>query len=316
MSDIITITLNPALDKSTHVDQVLPEKKLRCEEPTYEPGGGGINVSRAIKKLGGSSCAWMLVGGPSGQRICDLLGEEGVDFRAINTKNWTRENLMVMEDNSNNQYRFGMPGPELYEAEWRKCLDDLEQLPEEKKPKYVVASGSLPPGVPEDFYAQLADIAHRKNFRLIVDTSGEALIKAAGEGVYLLKPNLGELAGLAGKEMISAMEQEEIAKQVLDEGKCKVLVVSLGPRGAMLASKEGISYVVPPTMPMQSAVGAGDSMVAGIVLCLLQGGSLEDVVRYGVAAGTAATMTPGSELCRKEDAEKIYQWLQEHKEQA
>jgi 6-phosphofructokinase 2 len=316
MSDIITVTLNPALDKSTHVAQVLPEKKLRCETPVYEPGGGGINVSRALKKLGGGSCAWMLVGGPSGELICQLLKEEGVDFRAIQTKNWTRENLMVMEDNSGNQYRFGMPGPEVYKQEWRQCLDDLEKLPGEKIPKYVVASGSLPPGVPDDFYKQLAEVAHQKKFRLIVDTSGEALMKAAGEGVYLLKPNLGELAALAGKAKISAMEQEEIARQVLDEGKCQVLVVSLGPRGAMLASHEGITYVVPPTVPQQSAVGAGDSMVAGMVLSLLHGKSLEDTVRYGVAAGTAATMTPGSELCRKEDTEKIYQWLLEHKKRA
>ncbi|WP_266205761.1 1-phosphofructokinase family hexose kinase [Pontibacter kalidii] len=315
MSEIITITMNPALDKSTHVAQVLPEKKLRCETPVYEPGGGGINVSRALKKLDGSSCAWMLVGGPSGERICGLLEEEGVDFRAIQTKNWTRENLMVMEDNSGNQYRFGMPGPEVYEQEWRQCLDDLEKLPEEKTPKYVVASGSLSPGVPDDFYEQLAEVAHRRKFRLIVDTSGAALMKAAGDGVYLLKPNLGELAALAGREKISAMEQEEIARQVLGEGKCKVLVVSLGPRGAMLASPKGITYVVPPTMPQQSAVGAGDSMVAGMVLGLLHGKSLEDVVRYGVAAGTAATMTPGSELCRKEDTDRIYQWLIEHKEQ-
>lgn len=205
-----------------------------------------------------------------------------------------------------------MPGPNINEEEWRQCLDKLEKLPPEDVPAYVVASGSLPPGVPIDFYLRLAEVAHKKDFRLIVDTSGEALLKAAGEGVYLLKPNLGELAALAGKEKISALEQEEIARQVLDQGKCKVLVVSLGPRGAMLASGEGIKYVAPPTVPQQSAVGAGDSMVAGMVLALLNGWSLEDVVRYGVAAGTASTMTPGSELCRKEDTETIYKWLLEH----
>ncbi|TPE43197.1 1-phosphofructokinase family hexose kinase [Pontibacter mangrovi] len=316
MSDIITITLNPALDKSTHVAQVMPEKKLRCTEPIFEPGGGGINVSRALRKLGSKSCAWILVGGPAGERICSMLQQEGVDFREMKTKNWTRENLMVKEDNSGNQFRFGMPGPEIYEEEWRRCLEDLEKLPAEKVPKYVVASGSLPPGVPDDFYAQLAAIAVRKNFRLIVDTSGPALLKAAGKGVFLLKPNVGELAALAGKEKISAMEQEEIAQQVLREGKCQVLVVSLGPRGAMLASKEGTVYITPPTVPQQSAVGAGDSMVAGMVVSLMRGDSLEQMARYGVAAGTAATMTPGSELCRKEDTEKIYQWLQEHKSQS
>lgn len=269
-------------------------------------------MSRAIRKLGGTSSAWLLSGGPSGQRLCDLLQQEGVDFWAIPTKNWTRENLMVMEDNTGNQYRFGMPGPETQESEWRQCLQKLENL--QQLPTFVVASGSLPPGVPDDFYAQVAAIANTRGFKLIVDTSGEALMAAAGEGVYLLKPNLGELAALAGKEQITAMEQEELARKVLSEGKCKVLVVSLGPRGAMLATKEGeLSYVVPPTVPQQSAVGAGDSMVAGMVLALQQGRSLDEVVRYGVAAGTAATMTPGSELCRKEDTEEVFNWLMEHK---
>ncbi|WP_439883211.1 1-phosphofructokinase family hexose kinase [Pontibacter sp. MBLB2868] len=314
MHEIITITLNPALDKSTHVHQVLPEKKLRCEEPVYEPGGGGINVSRALKKLGGSSCSWFLEGGPSGQKLSELLKEEGIDFWTVKTKNWSRENLMVMEDSTGNQYRFGMPGPYTLEEEWQACLNRLEDFKDEELPKYVIASGSLPPGVPDDFYMRLAEIANRRKFKLVVDTSGEALLKAAGEGVYLLKPNLGELAALAGKEEISALEQEEIANRVLEEGKCQVLVVSLGPRGAMLASKDhGVSYIVPPTVPPKSAVGAGDSMVAGMVLGLVRGYSLDEVVRYGVAAGTAATMTPGSELCRKEDTDEIYHWLQEHK---
>ncbi|MFD2515464.1 1-phosphofructokinase family hexose kinase [Pontibacter locisalis] len=315
MHEIITITLNPALDKSTHVYQVLPEKKLRCEQPVFEPGGGGINVSRAIKKLGGKSSTWFLEGGPAGEKLCELLKEEGIDYWTVKTRNWSRENLMVMEDSTGNQYRFGMPGPETHENEWKRCLEKLENMKQDELPKYVVASGSLPPGVPDNFYLQLAEIANKRGFRLIVDTSGEALLKAAGEGVYLLKPNLGELAALANKDQISALEQEEIARQVLEEGKCKVLVVSLGPRGAMLASKEGITYVVPPTVPQKSAVGAGDSMVAGMVMSLAKGCSLDEVVRYGVAAGTAATMTPGSELCRKEDTEEIFKWLQEHQVQ-
>ena len=312
MHKILTITINPALDKSTHVKRVLPEKKLRCDKPTYEPGGGGINVSRAIRKLGGNSCAWLLSGGPAGDKLCQLLKDEGVDYWSGQTKSWTRENLMVMEDSTGDQYRFGMPGPQIEASEWQHVIDKLESL--EHVPEYVVASGSLAPGVPDDFYCQMAVIAHKRNFKLIVDTSGDALVKAAGEGLYLIKPNLGELAKLAGKDHISALEQEQFAMQVLNEGKCKVLVVSLGPRGAMLASKEsGIHYVVPPTVKQQSAVGAGDSMVAGIVMSLLKGWPLEEVVRYGVAAGTAATMTPGSELCRKEDTEEIYQWLMEHK---
>ncbi len=310
MQKIVTITLNPALDKSTHVERVKHERKLRCAKPKYEPGGGGINVSRAIKKLGGESCAWFLSGGPSGERLEGLLAEEGVNFWAAKAKNWTRENLMVYEDATGEQFRFGMPGPEISEPEWKQFLIKLEQS--EELPEFVVASGSLPPGVPNDFYMQLAVIAHKRNFKLIVDTSGEALMKAAGEGLYLIKPNLGELAEMAGKEHITAMEQEQIALQVIEEGKCEILVVSLGPRGAMVASKEGVHYVASPTVKQKSAVGAGDSMVGGMVLALLQGKSILDVVRYGVAAGTACTMTPGSELCRKEDTDKIYEFLQQH----
>ncbi|WP_242928244.1 1-phosphofructokinase family hexose kinase [Pontibacter vulgaris] len=312
MHKVITITVNPALDKSTSVQQVVPDKKLRCKEPRYEAGGGGINVARAMKKLGGEAWAWFLAGGPAGDRLITLLNEEQVESLVIPSKNWTRENLLVIDESNGAQYRFGMPGPETSEAEWRACLDKLEKLDEQ--PDFVVASGSLAPGMPDDFYFQLAQMARQKGFKLIVDTSGEALLKAAGEGVYLLKPNLGELAALAGKEHISAMEQEVIAKQILDEGKCQVLVVSLGPRGAMLATKDqGIHYVVPPTVKQQSAVGAGDSMVAGMVLSLIKGFSLEEMVRYGVAAGTAATMTTGSELCRREDTDMIYQWLLNHK---
>ncbi|QHL87914.1 hexose kinase [Nibribacter ruber] len=304
---IITITVNPALDKSTRLDKVAPEKKLRCEQPTYEPGGGGINVSRAIKKLGGESCAWYLSGGGSGELLGQLLKEEGVSFRQFKCEHWTRENLMVYETASGQQFRFGMPGPPVSEAEWKQLLQALEEL--EETPEFVVASGSLSPGVPDDFYAQIAQIAVKKGFKLVVDTSGEALLQSAGKGIYLLKPNLSELAALAGKEKINAREQEELAHKVMEEGKSEVLVVSLGPRGAMLATKDGFEYITPPTVQTESAVGAGDSMVGGMVLKLSQGWPWSDVIKYGVATGTATSMTPGSELCRLPDVEEIYAWL-------
>ncbi|MBA9076149.1 1-phosphofructokinase family hexose kinase [Rufibacter quisquiliarum] len=305
--NIITITLNPAVDKSTRVEAVAPEKKLRCEKPVFEPGGGGINVSRAIKKLGGESCAWFLSGGATGEKLGELLQAEGVSFRAFGCAEATRENFAVYETSSGQEYRFGMPGPEIAEHEWKQLLQALEEL--EDVPQFVVASGSLSPGVPDDFYAQLAEVAVKKGFKLVVDTSGAALIKAAGAGIYLLKPNLNELAALAGKEHITAKEQEELAQQVLAEGKSQVLVVSLGARGAMLATKDGFEYVTPPTVKLQSAVGAGDSMVGGMVLKLSEGWAWPEVIRYGVATGTATTMTPGSELCRKPDVEEIYAWL-------
>ncbi len=306
---IVTFTLNPALDKSTSIERLKPESKLRCEEPTYEPGGGGINVSRAIKILGGDSHAIYAAGGATGDKINELLNEEGIDQNYIRIKNATRENLVVMEKSTRNQYRFGMPGSKISESELQKCLDVLNDLPEDVE--YLIASGSLPPGAPDDFYAKVAEMAKRKNIQCVIDTSGKALVKAAEAGVCIMKPNLNELSALADKNEVSGLEQEEIAKKVIQEGKAKILVVSLGARGAMLVTKDKIEYIVPPTVKQDSTVGAGDSMVAGIILSLSRGDELIDAVKWGVAAGTAATITPGSELCRKKDVEKIYGWLNE-----
>jgi 6-phosphofructokinase 2 len=144
-----------------------------------------------------------------------------------------------------------------------------------------------------------------------LDTSGSALIKTIGMGLYLMKPNLRELSQLAGKTQISGMEQEEIARKIINEGTSEILIVSLGSRGAMVATKENIEYIVPPTVKQNSTVGAGDSMVAGIILSLSRGNSLHDSVKWGIAAGTAATMTPGTELCRLKDVENIFGWLTE-----
>ncbi len=304
---IVTLTLNPALDKSTSTERLLPEDKLRCTPPTYEPGGGGINVSRAIRIMGGQSLAIYLAGGPAGKKMEELLRAEGIEQKVIEGKSPTRENLMVMESSTDRQYRFGMPGEEVSPEELQQCLQAVKDLPEGVE--YLVASGSLPPGAPEDFYGQIARIAQERNIQCVIDTSGPALKKAAEMGVCLMKPNLKELSQLAGKEHISAVEQEEIAKEIINKGKAKMLIVSLGARGAMLATGDTIEYVVPPTVKQQSTVGAGDSMVAGIVLALSRNEPLKEVIKWGVAAGTAATMTPGTELCRKEDIDNILNWM-------
>lgn len=309
MAKIVTLTLNPALDKSTETERLLPDEKLRCDPPRWEPGGGGINVSRAIRLLGGDSLCIYLAGGPTGYKLEELMKEEGINQQRIESKEATRENLVIYEKSSQRQYRFGMPGAQVSEEELEACLQAIRDLPEGVE--YLVASGSLPTGAPDDFYGKITQLTNEMGIRCVVDTSGKALLKAAEQGVGLLKPNLGELSQLAGKEHVNAMEQEEIAKQIISQGKASMLAVSLGPRGAMLATKEHIEYVVPPTVKILSTVGAGDSMVAGMVLALSLGKSQPDMIRWGVAAGTAATMTPGSELCRREDVEEIYKWLVE-----
>lgn len=304
---IATLTLNPALDKSTSIERLQSEKKLRCEEPAYEPGGGGINVSRAIKILGGESLAIYAAGGNEGDQIEMLLKNEGIAQLRIKTESPTRENLMVMESSTSNHYRFGMPGSKLSKSELQQCLEAIQDLPDETE--YLVASGSLPPGTPEDFYGEVAKIAQEKNIKCVIDTSGKALLQAAEAGVCIIKPNLSELSSLAGKEEVTGMEQEEIARKIIKDGKADILIVSLGARGAMLATKDTLEYVVPPTVKIKSTVGAGDSMVAGIIFSISRGDTMREAIKWGVAAGTAATITAGTELCRKEDVEEILKWI-------
>lgn len=307
MPAIITVTFNPAIDKSTSVPVLIPEKKLKCAAPVFEPGGGGINVARAVKKLGGEAVAVYLAGGYTGKAFTQLLMDEGVESIITETRENTRENLVVLEKASNQQYRFGMPGPKIAASEWQECLTRIENIP---GVEYIVASGSLPEGVPKDIFARIALIARKKNAKLIVDTSGEALKLAVQEGIYLIKPNLGELSSLVGKEELKIELVNELAREVIDKGKCEVVVVSMGAVGAMLVTKELALQIIPPEVTRQSTVGAGDSMVAGMVLGLVRNTTLTEAVQYGVACGTAATMNPGTELCRKEDADYLYKLIQ------
>lgn len=308
MYRIITLTINPAIDKSTMVDRMVPNSKLRCASPRYDAGGGGINVSRAIKKLGGSSLCIYLAGGPSGDFLKSLLDEENIEQRVIVTEAWTRENLSVTDSFCDQQYRFGMPGSKVNDAEWKEVLTVLEETLTEGD--YLVASGSLAPGIPDDFYHRVALIAEKRNAKLILDTSGEPLIEGVKDGVFLLKPNLSELSALCGVTSISTLNLERLAKQFLKENAIEVIVVSMGASGVMLITHDQIEHIPAPVVLKKSTIGAGDSMVAGMVLSLSMGKSLSEMARYGVAAGTAATMKPGTQLCDKQNVDQLHDWIQ------
>ena len=310
MSKIITITFNPAMDKSTTVPALIPEKKLKCTKPVYEPGGGGINVARAIKKLGGTATAIYMAGGYTGKAFTQLLNKEGIDSIVAEIKENTRENLIVYETSTNQQYRFGMPGPSILEHEWQQCLAQIENI---KEADFIIVSGALPQGIPLAVYSKIGSIARSINAKLIVDTSGEALMEAVQTGLYLIKPNLAELSSLLGKEGLNIERVDEAAREVINKGKCEVVVVSMGAAGAMLVTGNLAMHIMPPAVKIKSTVGAGDSMLAGIVLSLAQNKSIEEAAQYGVACGTAATMNAGTELCRKEDADHLYKLIQMNK---
>ena len=302
---ITTVTVNPALDKSTHLRGLVPEQKIRCDAPRYDAGGGGINVSKAIARLNGESLALFTAGGPTGEMIKELLLKEGIEVDAITVQNWTRESFVAVDDNTNSQYRFGFPGAALSESEKEMVLEKVKVIATD----FLVLSGSLNEGLPTDFYKQIAEIAKESNIKVIVDTSGESLQKVLETNVYLMKPNVGELAKLVGVDRLEMEEVNDAAKKIIAQGSAEIIVVSLGPQGAALITKDSYDYVPAPNVAKKSTVGAGDSMVGGMVWALSQNKSLPEVLRWGVACGSAATMNEGTQLFKIEDANRLFEWL-------
>ena len=304
--DIVTLTVNPALDKSAHFRGLVPEQKIRCEEPRYDAGGGGVNVSKAIARLDGDSLCVFTSGGPIGLMLEELVQKESIAFKAIKTKNWTRESFVAVDDNTNSQYRFGFPGSPISELE----KSDIVQTIQELKPKFLVLSGSLNEGLPTDFYQHIAYLAKQSGSKVIVDTSGEALQKVLETGVYLIKPNVGELAKLIGVERLEMDEVVHAAQKLIEKGSAEIVVVSLGPQGAVLVTATQTEFVPAPNVVKKSTVGAGDSMVGAMVWALSQNKNLKEVVQWGVACGSAATMNEGTQLFKLEDAKRLFEWLQ------
>jgi 6-phosphofructokinase 2 len=303
MPMIVTLTMNPALDIGTSTDHVESTHKLRCSMPRYDPGGGGINVARAVHALGGDAVAIFPAGGAAGEMIRYMLEQQGVPHHAIAISGFTRESLAVEERRTGHQFRFLLPGPEISERDQERCLDQLALATAEAK--YIVASGSLPLGVPEDFYARVGKLAQNLGIRFILDTSGAAL-KQAGLGIYLLKPSLRELGDLVGREIRTEREQEQAAREIIEQGRSEIVVVSLGDQGALLVTAEGAERFAALPVEARGSVGAGDSMLAGIVLSLCRGLELGEAVRFGMAAGAAALLGSGTELCRRSDVEHLY----------
>lgn len=304
---IATLTLNPAVDESTSIPRLEPNRKLRCSGSVFHPGGGGINVARAIRNLGGRAVAVFPSGGASGRRLEELLRGEGVETIAVSIADSTRENLNVTEESTGRQYRFCKPGPSLTERDWSRCRDAIEAL---GPLEYLVLSGSLPPGAPGDFYGRVADAAQRRGTRVVLDVSGEALRRGARQSVFLLKTSLSEFETLTGSAPVGEEERIRAARRAIAGGQCQTLVLSLGADGALWVSAREFGRVPGFDVPVSTGAGAGDSLVGGIVLALSRGEPLQKAVRFGVAAGSAAVMGAGTALCRREDVERLWSRLE------
>lgn len=304
MKRILTVTLNPAVDKTSSVGSLQPEKKLRCSAPVFEPGGGGINVARVINRLNGHALPLYFSGGNSGKQLKALLAEEGITGLAVEINGETRENLNLTDRSTGRQYRFIMPGPAISNAEYQALVQTAQA--EMKDTAYLVISGSLPPNGSQGIFKTLAEIAMQNKTRLIADISGEGLREVLQVGVYLAKPNLGELSALTGHEKLLEADAVSAARTLIQQGSCQILVISMGEAGALLVTADVSEKIPAPVVKRVSTIGAGDSMVAGIVHALQRGEDIRAAVRFGIACGTAATLNPGTALCKKEDAERLY----------
>lgn len=304
MHPIATLTMNPALDLSTETPRVEALHKIRCGPARYDPGGGGINVARVVKTLGGEVTAVYAAGGPIGEILRNCLDELGLNQRVVHVAGMTRENMTVDETSTGNQFRFVLPGPSLSEEEQSRCLDAVRTL--DPLPTYLVVSGGYPPDSEEEkLSAAVTALAHEIGARLVLDTS-QAMLHSPEHGVFLMKPNLRELARMVGRPLQNRAEQVAAARSVIHLGRAEVLIVSLGHNGALLVTETIAEHFDAPDVPVVSAVGAGDTMVGAMVFALEQGWSIVEATRFGVAAGSATLMTPGTELCRREDVERIY----------
>lgn len=294
MARFVTLTLNPALDISTQVDHVVDAHKMRCAPAQVYPGGGGINVARVLRRLDAEVMAIATAGGATGERLGTLLAAEQVRTQWVPVAGETRENFTVAESTTGREFRFVLPGPTLRQAEWQACLDRVARLP--VRPDYLVASGSLPPGVPDDFYARLARWARHSGSRLVLDTSGAPLAAALAEGVWGIKPSLRELRHLTGARLETLPEQVAAARALVARGQAEMVALSLGPHGALLSSpRQTLSAAALKVQPL-GTVGAGDSFLAGWIA---EWATHEDPVRalrMAMAAASAALLAPGTAL--------------------
>jgi 6-phosphofructokinase 2 len=302
MKSIATLTLNPTIDASYEVDRVFHTHKMRTRNERYEPGGGGINVARVFCRLGGEVECIYLSGGPTGVTLDGLIDVLNLPRRRLAIAEPTRIAGAVLECETGEEYRFVPAGPTISAAECERCLDALREI----ECGYLVASGSLPPGVSPDFYVRAGEIVRARGIAFVLDTSGEALKRTLGAGgVHLVKPSAGELRQFVGRELTSLDEIGVAAMDIVRAGQAELVAVTLGHKGAVLARAEGTTFL--PAIPIEarSAVGAGDSFLATMLFALASGRDPVEAFRYGMAGGAASVLTPGTGLARPEDIERL-----------
>lgn len=300
---ILTVTLNPALDLSARVSEMRAGPKLRLSDPVFEPGGGGVNVARAIHELDGQVTAWVALGGGTGDRHCALLQAQGVNVHPFSAPGDTRQSWAIT-DAQGQQFRLQLPGDAWTQADIDRALDDI--LGQARG--MVVLSGSQPPGVDGGFAQRLAHGLGAG--RLILDTSGAALeqvIQTPDPAAHLrvLRLDQTEAEAQAGQPLPEIEDVRHFAHTLVARGVAQHICIAHGANGSVLVGQGVALHCRPPQVAVASKVGAGDSFTGAFTLALARGQDLAQALQAGTAAAAAAVMTPGTQLCSRADVQAV-----------
>lgn len=299
---IATVTLNPSLDESIIVNGLKVDETNRWTSLHRYAGGKGIGVSRAIHEMGGRTIVYGFIGGPDGRQVEILLDEKGVPFSFTPIEQETRTNVIITDTKTSQQTRIDAPGPHISKKELERFHRKIREI--YPKPDLIVVGGSIPPGVPVNIYYDIVLEAKSYGIRSILDSAGQWLAEGIKAKPYLVKPNVHEAEELLNLELPT---EEAIIKAVINlvEMDIEVAVISRGKDGFIAATRERIFKVVSPPVRVRSSVGAGDCTIAGLALKLAYGEPLIEACRLAVAMGTAAVLTPGTELCHRDEVERL-----------
>lgn len=291
---ILTVTLNPSVDRLIYVKQLIAHDTNRILRIEEDAGGKGVNVARVLKRLGAPVVATGLLGGRAGRYVQqELRGIDRVECRFVWVDGDTRTNLAIQEEDGSPPTTLNERGPHISPKELDTLLHRVEELSQEAC--FVALGGSLPPGVPTDIYATLGEIASRHGAKVVLDADGEPLVQGLKALPYLIKPNENEAERLLGRA-IDTLEDAAAAAEELHHGGVPVVVVSIGEKGAATACADGCWVAIPPKVRAVSTIGSGDSMIAGVLSVLVRNGTVEEAIRWGTAAGAATAMTDGSDI--------------------
>ncbi|MBN2240650.1 MAG: 1-phosphofructokinase [Dehalococcoidales bacterium] len=299
---IATVTLNPCLDEYIFVDGLVVDETNRWVKRHQYAGGKGIDVARAIHEMDGVTTAYGFIGGNNGRRVEILLDEEGVLFSFTPIKNETRTNFVLVDKKTKYQTIIGAPGPRVSRKELERFCHKLQSI--RPVPDMMCIGGSAPPGAPDNIYSQIISGARERGIKVVFDVAGKWLAEGLTAKPYLIKPNVHEAEELLGKTLEDEKAVIRAAMELVNEG-IEIVLISRGSNGLIAASRDNIYRVIPPKVTVKSAVGAGDCTVAGFALRLSRNEPLIAACRLGGAMGAAAVITPGTELCRRKDVERL-----------